>query len=202
MLHCMPGAGGVAAANLPAAQQYKCKNDSESTGVHRRASGTLAPAHGAGAAAAGAAAGRRARKLPPPATLLLLGENGKRPCCCRHFFIAATCLSHVLYGSRPLEFTTRCEYKGGREPSRMSAAAGRVCGMHGAACCSCGSRQQEALQCRQARAGRGGGPSTATCGNSAAPGSTFDARLLPRGTPPPHGSAPPAEINERCYTTC
>lgn len=157
--------GGAAAAIYQLPSEYKCKNDRESTGIHRRASGTLAPAHGAGAAAAGAATGRRARKLPPPATLLLLGENGKRPCRCRHFFIAATCLSHALYGSRPLEFTTRCEQTGGRESNGMSATAAQ-CSTHDSAFRWCSQRQQEALQCRQARAGRGGRPSTATSGNS------------------------------------
>ena len=81
---------------------------------------------GAAAAHAGgaAAAARRCRKLPPPATLPLLGGKGYSPCRRRHLFMAATCLSHALYGSLPLELTTRCrEGRGGRDGSGVSMRA-------------------------------------------------------------------------------
>lgn len=89
-------------------QEQACQVNKEQRQLlaHRKS----APFHagGAGAAAAAAAAGRRCRKVPPPATLPLLGAKGNTPYCRKHFFMAATCLSHALNGSRPFELTTRC----------------------------------------------------------------------------------------------
>lgn len=154
-------------------------------------------AGGAGAAAAAAAAERRCLKLPPPATLLPLGAKGKTPRCRRHFFMAATCLSHALYGSRPFELTTRCEQGtgGGR-----GVAPGRRTGWgraHAGVCSGKSNTQQPAqtagMHGNRPAARQRRGRQAAVAPLSPPPGSTFDAPQQPQGKALRRGSAPPAD---------